>query len=257
MAPPASATNLAVTAVGVHALLFTWTDGVGSTETRIFRGLDNVFGNATQVETILASIEQFDDLTLPAKKAQFYWAVAANIDGAAAEAGPVSATTLDADVNFTEMETGVAAVIESICGHKVILEDANGPDPDKPFVTIKIHGAIKIGSRDDLQPDGNQGGQRHFNLSISVYADGNEAFQCAEQIQSAFDTPAVMEKLALRDLAIGTIGDVLDLGAALADRFEERSQFDVVLKKASNKDGAAGIERIESVNFNFNEESVS
>lgn len=257
MAPPAAASNLAVEVVGLHALIVTWTVGAGSTGTKIFRGPDNVFGNASQVDLVADPGAQFDDLTLAAKTEFFYWAVATNNDGDAAETGPVSATTLDDDVNMKQIEDGIAAIIEGICGHKVILEDGDGPEPDKPFLTIKVHGPTKVGSRDDLQKDGNQGGQRHFNLSVNVYADGNEAFQCAEATMTAFDRADVVDQLALRDLAVGTIGAVQDLGEALDDRFEERAQFDVVLKKASNKDGLAGTEEIESVNFTFDEESVS
>ncbi len=246
---PAPPTALALKVIGVRALKLTWTDPALPFD------FIRVFRDTVEVAQVAPGIQDHEDRDLDPKTSFSYTLKADDGGVLSTEAGPVVATTLDGDVNIREVEDALVEALTTICGITVILLDQPGPRPDKPYVTLKLTGPTKIGSRDNLTDDFQLQGMRSFNASINVYADvptGDDvdplnAFQCAETIQSSFDRPDIIEELGLKEIGISTIGAVQDVGAALDTRHEDRAQLDVAILKASNKDASGVTEEIDTV----------
>lgn len=113
----------------------------------------------------------------------------------------------------------------------VIWRDQNAPQPDPPYITLKlISGPIQIGSIDDMQWDDDIGkfvvsGMRGFTLSVASY--GSDSMDMLTRLQFALQMPENEE--SLDDIGIGINNElsILDLAEIRNVGFEQRSVMDI------------------------------
>jgi len=119
------------------------------------------------------------------------------------------------------------------------ISGADGPRPEKPYISLKIiSGPRKLAIDDDLRnkeltDEFYLVGQRGYTLSIKSF--GVEYIDALEKISTLLGDPDNWEQLNIdADIAIVDQGDVLDISAKLETGFEKRASLDIIFNSSNN-----------------------
>ena len=128
--------------------------------------------------------------------------------------------------------------------NKVVFEDQSAPRPAKPYISMKVSSIVDIGQEDargSIDDDGDSifTGNREFTLGMSSY--GDDALNVLSMLRDSFNSPTELQ--TLRDNGVVFVDQLLftDITELLETIWEERGQFDILMRTTSLSTHQVGI----------------
>jgi hypothetical protein len=154
-------------------------------------------------------------------------------------------------VDLSTIKTGLWTWAKTEAGipeAQVVWAEQNSPQPNTPYVTLRIASLVKVG--DDYIPMPNASGavkitgNRDFTLGIQGFGPGSLGI--LETLRGSLAKQSVKETFYAAKIALVNTEDVLNITELVETRFQERGSLDVFLRTYSEvTDNLGAIEKVE------------